>query len=102
MISGQVASLLKLKVGDPLYTYFLNEETMSQKMRRFKICGIFNTSLEEFDRLFVLADISQVRKLNDWSSDQISGFEISINDFNELGAIYSKHQAAHTEIFQGG
>ncbi len=87
LISGQVASLLKLKVGDPLYTYFLNEETMSQKMRRFKICGIFNTSLEEFDRLFVLSDISQVRKLNDWSSDQISGFEISINDFNELGPI---------------
>ena len=90
LISGQVASLLKLKVGDPLYTYFVNEGTMSQKMRRFKICGIFTTSLEEFDRLFVLADISQVRKLNDWTSDQISGFEISINDFSELGPITQK------------
>jgi lipoprotein-releasing system permease protein len=87
MISRQVASLLKLKVGDPLYTYFLNEETKSQKMRKFKICGIFSTSLEEFDRLFVLADIAHVRKLNDWKSDQISGFEISINDFGELGRL---------------
>ena len=84
LISKQVSSLLKLKVGDPLYTYFLNEETKSQKMRKFKICGIFSTSLEEFDRLFVLADISHVRKLNDWNSNQISGFEISINDFNEI------------------
>ena len=84
LISKQVSALLKLKVGDPLYTYFLNEETKSQKMRKFKICGIFSTSLEEFDRLFVLADISHVRKLNDWKPDQISGFEISINDFNEL------------------
>ncbi len=87
LISKRVASLLKLKVGDPLYTYFLNEETNSQKMRKFKICGIFSTSLEEFDQLFVLADISQVRKLNDWNSDQISGFEISINDFSELQTI---------------
>ena len=84
LISKQVASLLKLKVGDPLYTYFLNEETNSQKMRKFRICGIFSTSLEEFDRLFVLADISHVRKLNDWKPDQISGFEISINDFSEI------------------
>ena len=87
LISRQVASLLKLKVGDPLYTYFLNEETKTQKMRKFKICGIFSTSLEEFDRLFVLADISHVRKLNDWKSDLISGFEISINDFNELESL---------------
>jgi lipoprotein-releasing system permease protein len=90
LISKQVASLLKLRVGDPLYTYFLNEETTTQKMRKFRICGIFSTSLEEFDRLFVLADISHIRKLNDWSSDQISGFEISIKDFNELGSITQK------------
>lgn len=87
LISKQVASLLNLKVGDPLFTYFLNEETTTQKMRKFKICGIFRTSLEEFDRLFVLADISHIRKLNDWTSDQISGFEISIEDFGQLGPI---------------
>jgi lipoprotein-releasing system permease protein len=87
LISKQIASLLKLKVGDPLYTYFLNEETMSQKMRKFKICGIYSTSLEEFDRLFVLADIAHVRKLNDWKPDQISGFEITVDDFNDLQLI---------------
>ena len=87
MISKQVASLLKLKVGDPLFTYFLNEGTQAQKMRKFRISGIFSTSLEEFDQLFVLADIAQVRKLNDWNSDQISGFEISIRDFSELGPV---------------
>jgi len=87
LISKQIASLLRLKVGDPLYTYFLNEETKTQKMRKFKICGIYSTSLEEFDRLFVLADISHVRKLNDWKSDQISGFEVALNDFNDLEKI---------------
>lgn len=92
LISKQIALLLKLKVGDPLYTYFLNEETKAQKMRKFKICGIYSTSLEEFDRLFVLADISQVQKLNDWKSDQISGFEITVDDFNDLELINRKIQ----------
>jgi len=87
IISKQIALLLKLKVGDPLYTYFLNEETKSQKMRKFNICGIYSTSLEEFDRLFVLADIAHVRKLNDWKPDQISGFEIAIKDFDDLDKI---------------
>jgi lipoprotein-releasing system permease protein len=92
LISKQIASLLKLKVGDPLYTYFLNEVTMSQKMRKFRICGIYSTSLEEFDRLFVLADIAHVRKLNDWKPDQISGFEITVDDFNDLQLINSEVQ----------
>ena len=84
LISKQIASLLKLKVGDPLYTYFLNEETKVQKMRKFRICGIYSTSLEEFDRLFVLADLAHVQKLNDWKPNQISGFEIAIKDFSKL------------------
>ena len=87
LISRQVASLLKLKVGDPLYTYFLNEGTKTQKMRKFRIGGIYSTSLEEFDRLFVLADIGQVQKLNDWQSDQISGYEITLSDFSDLDVI---------------
>ena len=87
LISKQIASLLKLKLGNPLYTYFLNEETRTQKMRKFRICGIYSTSLEEFDRLFVLADISHVRKLNDWKPNQISGFEITVKDFNDLDQI---------------
>ena len=87
LISRQIASLLKLKIGDPVYCYFLNDQFTDQRMRRFSISGIYQSSLEEFDRLFVLADIQQVRKLNNWSDSQVSGFEIAINDFNKLDQI---------------
>jgi lipoprotein-releasing system permease protein len=53
-------------------------------MRRFHICGIFETSLEEFDKQFILADIGHVRKLYNWSADQISGFEILIDDYKHI------------------
>lgn len=90
LISQQLASLLKLKTGDPLFTYFLNEGTNVQRMRRFQICGIFKTSLEEFDRLFVIGDINQLRRLNDWKEDEVSGFEITINDFDQLDKMVRK------------
>ena len=90
LISKQMALMLKLKVGDPLYTYFLNEGSNVQRMRRFHICGIYKTSLEEFDHLFVIGDINQLRKLNDWKNDDVSGFEISINDFDNMSEMMHK------------
>lgn len=90
LISKQMSQMLKLKVGDPLYTYFLNEGSNIQRMRRFHICGIYKTSLEEFDRLFVIGNIDQLRKLNDWKNDEVSGFEITINDFGNLSDMMHK------------
>jgi lipoprotein-releasing system permease protein len=90
LISKQVSSLMKLKVGDPLYSYFLNDDNSNQRMRKFMVSGIYQSSLEEFDRLFILADIQQVRKLNNWSPDQVSGFEVTIDNFDKLDELTEK------------
>ena len=90
LISRQVASLMKLKIGDPMYSYFLNDQVTNQLMRKFTVSGIYQSSLEEFDRLFVLADIQQVRKLNNWRPDQVSGFEISIDNFDQIDELTKK------------
>lgn len=90
VISGQVAALMQLKVGDPMYSYFLDSKASGQRMRKFYVSGIYQSSLEEFDRLFVLADIQQVRRLNNWESDQVSGFEITISDFTRLDEMTGK------------
>ncbi len=84
LISKQVSLLMKLKVGDPVFCYFLNDQATDQRMRKFSVSGIYQSSLEEFDKLFVLADIQQVRKLNGWQPDQVSGFEIAIDNFDKL------------------
>jgi lipoprotein-releasing system permease protein len=56
-------------------------------MLQLKVSGIYRTSLEEFDNLFIIGDIKQVQRLNDWQSDEISGFEILVSDFNNLDII---------------
>lgn len=82
IISGAQAKLLKLRVGDPLKMYFIIDN--QARARRFIISGIYDTHLEEFDKLYVFGDINQIRKLNDWNSNTVSGFDLYVNDFERL------------------
>ncbi len=81
LISKYLSKLLRLRVGDDFAMYFVQEPP---RMRRFTISGIYETSLEDFDKIFILADIGHIIRLNDWDPDQISGFEITIDDFRDL------------------
>jgi lipoprotein-releasing system permease protein len=81
LISRTLANLLKLKCGNDVAMYFIQEPA---RMRRFTVSGIYETGLEELDSKFVLGDIRHVRKLNNWDSAQISGFEVNIKDIDQL------------------
>ena len=81
-ISKQISSLLKLKLGDDFRMYFLNENERTPRVRKFEVGGIYQTGLEEFDKMFVLIDIRHVQSLNSWEDNQISGFEIYLDDVN--------------------
>ena len=87
ILSENVSRLLKLKTGDSAVLYFVNENEVTPRMLQLKVCGIYRTSLEEFDNLFIIGDIKQVQRLNDWRSDQISGFEILVSDFKNIDII---------------
>jgi lipoprotein-releasing system permease protein len=81
LISKSLSLLLKLKVGDKFDMYFVEEPP---RVRRLTVSGIYDTKMGEFDKVFVLGDIRHVRKLNNWKDDQISGFEILVDDFNRI------------------
>jgi lipoprotein-releasing system permease protein len=83
-VSKQMADLLKLKLGDDLFMFFIDQTESVPRQRKFELAGIYKTSLEEFDRMFVLVDINHIRKLNNWKKDEVSGFEILVNDFKKL------------------
>ena len=87
VISEILAKKLKLKAGDDLITFFIQQPP---RARRFHIAGIYNTGLEEFDKLYMFCDIGQIQKLNDWSKSQIGGYEIAINNFDNLEVIGDK------------
>ncbi|MDZ4205384.1 MAG: FtsX-like permease family protein [Bacteroidales bacterium] len=88
LISRKLASLLHLKPGDDARMYFIIDNLV--RARRFNIEGIYNTGLEEFDKMVVLCDIRHIQRLNGWDNNQIAGFEVLINDFKQLDAIAEK------------
>jgi lipoprotein-releasing system permease protein len=81
VLSGSVASLLNLGVGDRFTMYFIQDPP---RARTFTISGIYNTSLEQFDKLYIFADIKQVQRLNNWRNGEVSGYEVLINNMDDL------------------
>lgn len=81
VISQYVANLLNLNVGDKITVYFVQEPP---RMRPFIVSGIYKTSIEDFDHVFALVDMRHLQKINGWSNDQISGVELTINNFDRL------------------
>ncbi|HIA37658.1 MAG TPA: ABC transporter permease [Flavobacteriales bacterium] len=84
IISKYTAKKLKLNIDDDIIISFIQK---TPRMRKFRISGIYETGLEELDRLYVLGDIAHIQKLNDWESNQIGGFEILIDNYNDIDAL---------------
>lgn len=82
MVSKNLAALLKLKLNDDIRMYFISGT--STLGRKFHISGIYETGLEEFDKLYVICDIRHIQKLNNWQPDQVGGFEVILDNFNDL------------------
>ena len=81
IISKKISDMLRLKPGDSFNMHFIQDPP---RVRRFNVAGIYETSLEEFYEIYVFCDINHIKRLNGWDDDQISGFEIFIDDFDEL------------------
>ncbi|HET6245362.1 MAG TPA: FtsX-like permease family protein [Bacteroidia bacterium] len=84
IISKNISKKLKLNVGDNLLMYFIEQPP---RVRKLNITGIYQTGLEEFDKLYVISDIKHVQKLNNWDQSFISGFELFLNDYNDMDEI---------------
>ncbi|NCD67929.1 ABC transporter permease [Mucilaginibacter agri] len=81
LISRYIADRVKLKVGDDIIMYFVQEPL---RFRKFTIKGIFNTGVDEVDKTYVIGDLSLIRRLNNWNADDVGGFEIRVKDFELL------------------
>jgi len=81
IISQTTADRLQLKVGDDVLVYFIQEP---MRYRKLKISGIYKTGLDEYDRLYALVDIGMIQRLNGWEPTEVGGFEVFINNVNDL------------------
>ena len=81
VISQIMADKLKLKVGDRIYAYFVNDGV---KVRRFNIVGIYQTNMSRFDEALCFIDLYTAVRLNGWDTGMCTGAELLVKDFNQL------------------
>lgn len=84
LVSKIMADKLNLKCGDKIFAYFIDHQGV--RVRRFSICGIYQTNLTQYDQVICFVDLYTAVKLNGWKSDQTSGAELTVKDFSKLAA----------------
>ena len=82
VVSRKQADKLHLHVGDKVYAYFIGYDDV--RARRFTVSGIYQSNMKQFDDVLCLTDLRTTRRLNDWESDQCSGAEILVKDFDRI------------------
>ena len=73
IISQILAKQLKISMNQSLILYFLSQP---ERPRKVKVTGIYETGLDELDKIFILADLDWVRKMNGWSADSLGSYEV--------------------------
>mgnify|MGYP001024830119 CR=1 FL=1 len=94
LISRYLSDLLGLKAGDSFLTYFVQDQV---RARKFVVSGIYESGFIDYDKLFVISDIKQVRKLNGWDEDQASGVELLVKDYDHLDITAQKLYSRYAE-----
>jgi lipoprotein-releasing system permease protein len=87
LLSERIADKLRLKVGDTVMVYFVQNPP---RYRKLMVKGIYETGLEEFDDMIIIGDIRLNQKLNDWNDTLVGGYEIFIRDFSKLDEVSKK------------
>jgi lipoprotein-releasing system permease protein len=91
MISTNLAKKLSINLGDKITLYFVQNPP---KVRQFEVVGLYETSIEDVDKLFIVCDLAQIYRLNQWKDKSIGGYEIFVKDFNKIETYNEKVREA--------
>lgn len=97
LVSQRIASRMHIDTGGKARTYFWVGN--NYRARAFSVVGIYNTDLSEFDDHYIVGDLRQVQRLNQWDSGQVAAYEVTIDNFDNLDkALYDIKQATPPDL----
>jgi lipoprotein-releasing system permease protein len=85
-LSASTASTLNLKVNDQVLIYFIQPNS-PPRPRKLTVAGIYKTGIEEYDKLIAIGDLRLIQRLNNWEPDQIGGYEILLNNYEQMETV---------------
>ena len=86
LISRSTARSLEMEVGDKLELLFVDAGSTPRR-DSFRVAGIYSTGMEEMDRVMVLADVRDVRRLAEWDAQTVMGYDVMLHDERKAEAV---------------
>jgi lipoprotein-releasing system permease protein len=96
LLSQTVMHRLQLKLKDTILATFIKTTASNlPSNRKYRIAGVYNSGFAQFDKNMMIGDIREVQKLNKWTENQVGGFEVVLDNFDE---IEEKGEEIYSEI----
>ncbi|HLZ86810.1 MAG TPA: ABC transporter permease, partial [Puia sp.] len=89
VLSEYTAGQLRIRVGDKVVIYFIRSDG-PPRVRPMIVSGLFKTGIEDYDKLLAIADLRLIQRLNNWTPEQIGGYEIFTKDYREAESVNSR------------
>lgn len=94
VLSQYMANQIGVDVGNDLLIYFIQPGEEKPRTRKLRVCGIFKTGIDIYDKTFAMGDMRLIQKLNDWLPNQIGGYEVILKDYTKMDETSNEIYAA--------
>ncbi|SFU32479.1 lipoprotein-releasing system permease protein [Pustulibacterium marinum] len=85
LMSRYMANRLEVGVDDEVNAFFLkNDGSDIPNQMKLHIVGLYDSNFQDFDASYILMDIRHIQRMNKWNEDEVGGFEVLVNDFDEI------------------
>lgn len=85
LLSETLVNRLQLKLNDTiLATFIKSQESKLPSNRKYIVTGIYNTGFAQFDKNMMVGDLREVQNLNNWTENEVGGFEVILSNFDEI------------------
>jgi lipoprotein-releasing system permease protein len=88
-LSELVSKRLQVKHNDSIVVFFFRADG-SQSARKVQVCGIYKTGIEDYDKNFSIIDLRLIQRLNNWTPDQMGGYELLLQDPTQSNKIQAQ------------
>jgi lipoprotein-releasing system permease protein len=84
LLSKTMVDNLQLQLNDTIEVHFFKSGRKLPSRYKLVVVGIYDTGFSQFDKNMMIGDIREIQRLNGWTDNQIGGFEILIDNFDQV------------------
>ena len=84
LLSKTLVSNLQLTLNDTIEVHFFKSNRKLPSRFKLIVVGIYDTGFNQFDKNMMIGDIREVQRLHKWNDNQVGGFEVVLDNFDQI------------------